>query len=320
METLNLASLAREYSNEDAARVKFEEMRWGKGCVNVTCPKCGVVGQPNSYRVKRGAGSSTRDGLWRCRSCKQQFTVTKGTVFEDTHVPLSKWLLALHLLAASKKGMSAHQIHRMLGVRYQTAWFMMHRLRYAMSVEPIASKLRGVVEMDETGMGGKRKYGRGRVPSHTRKAVPVVALVERDGRARAFPMPMVNAETVHSAIHEHVDPLNSEIMTDEAPYYGQGDRIGRRLHSTVNHKRSEYVRGRVHTNTVEGFFSLLKRGIFGTFHHVGVEHLNRYCDEFAFRYSHRTVTDGERAELIYKGSEGKRLTYKQPSGAGETRA
>src|SRR5438128_1649465 len=122
MDKRNLSSLAKEYSNEAAARVKFEEMRWGKGCKDMACPRCGVVGLDNSYRVNRMPGSSTRDGLWRCRSCKKQFTVTVGTVFEDSHVPLSKWLLALHLLAASKKGMSAHQIHRMLGVRYQTAW------------------------------------------------------------------------------------------------------------------------------------------------------------------------------------------------------
>jgi|SRR5579862_5645492 len=317
METLNLARLAKEYSDEGAARLKFETMRWGKDCQNVTCPKCGVIGQPNSYRVKVGAGSSTREGVWRCRSCKKQFTVTVGTVFEDSHVPLTKWLLALHLLSASKKGMSAHQIHRMLGVRYQTAWFMMHRLRYAMSVEPIAAKLRGVVEMDETYMGGKRKYGKGRWPSFTRKAVSVVALVERDGRARAFPMERIDAENVHQAIYKHVDQLNAEMMTDEAHHYGGGDRIGRMQHTRINHGRGEYVNGRAHTNTVEGFFSLLKRGIVGTFHHIGTEHLQRYCDEFAFRYSARKVDDATRAEMIYKGSEGKRLTYKQPARSSE---
>jgi transposase-like protein len=155
METLDLATLAREYSDESAARAKFEEMRWGQDCKNVACPHCGVVGQPNGYRVKVSPGSSTRPGLWRCRSCKGQFTVTKGTVFEDSHVPMTKWLLALCLLASSKKGMSAHQIHRMLKVRYQTAWFMMHRLRYAMASEPMTSKLRGVVEVDETFLGGQ---------------------------------------------------------------------------------------------------------------------------------------------------------------------
>jgi transposase-like protein len=150
-------------------------------------------------RLTIGPGSSTRPGLWRCRSCKGQFTVTKGTVFEDSRVPLTKWLLALYLLAESKKGTSAHQIRRMLKVKYQTAWFMMHRLRYAMSVDPMASKLRGVVEMDETFLGGKRKGKNGRAPSDTRKAM-VVALVERDGRARAFPMPMVTSADVRKLI------------------------------------------------------------------------------------------------------------------------
>jgi transposase-like protein len=314
MDTLNLLTLAREYSDEAAARLKFEEMRWGKGCEGVTCPHCGVVGLANSYRVKRGAGSSTRDGLWRCRSCKGQFTVTKGTVFEDSHVPLSKWLLALYLLASSKKGMSAHQIHRMLKVKYQTAWFMMHRLRYAMTAEPMASKLRGVIEMDETYMGGKRKRGSGRRPSDNTKAT-VCALVERGGRVRAFPMPRVTIESLHESLDVHVDQLNAELMTDDASHYGQSPRIGkgRMQHSSVKHSANEYVRGRVHTNTVEGFFSLLKRGIVGTFHHIGTGHLDKYLNEFAFRYSWRHVSDGERAQQLFNGTEGKRLTYKQPA-------
>lgn len=317
MDALNLATLSAEYSNEAAARDKFEEMRWGKGCQEVTCPHCGVVGLDNSYRVKVGAGSSTRPGLWRCRSCKGQFTVTKGTVFEDSHVPLTKWLLALYLLAASKKGMSAHQIHRMLKVKYQTAWFMMHRLRYAMSVGPLADKLRGVVEMDETYVGGKRKSSRGRAPSENRKGM-IVALVERDGRARAFPMPRIDAENANAMIRKHVDPFAAGLMTDEAPHYSY--EFGKFAHDRINHNSGQYVRGKVHTNTVEGFFSLLKRGIIGTFHHVGLEHLDKYANEFAFRYSHRQITDGARAQQIFKHSEGKRLTYKAAADSGTTTA
>lgn len=319
METLDLTLLAREYSDEDAARAKFEEMRWGKGCQNIACPKCGVVGLDNSYRMQRSAGSSARAGLWRCRSCKKQFTVTVGTVFEDSHVPLAKWLLALYLLASSKKGMSAHQIHRMLGVKYQTAWFMMHRLRYAMAAEPMSKKLRGVVEMDETFLGGKRKKNFGRYPSEDRKAM-VVALVERDGSARAFPMSRITIENVHETVRTHVDHFNAEMMTDEANHYGGNGKMGRMKHTTVNHSRGEYVRGKAHTNTVEGFFSLLKRGIIGTFHHIGTEHLDKYCNEFAFRYSWRHVSDGERAVQMFKGAEGKRLTYKQPAITGTTTA
>ncbi|HUK32381.1 MAG TPA: IS1595 family transposase [Vicinamibacterales bacterium] len=319
METpFNLATLAKEYSDENAARLKFEEMRWGKGCKDVTCPHCGVVGQPNSYRVTVGAGSSTRPGLWRCRSCKGQFTVTKGTVFEDSHVPLTKWLLALYLLAASKKGMSAHQIHRMLKVKYQTAWFMMHRLRYAMGTGPLADKLRGVVEMDETYLGGKRKGGKGRVPSDKRKAM-VVALVERDGRARAFPMPRIDSENAQWMIRKHVDPFAAGLMTDDAAHYSQ-PQFGKFRHETIKHSRGEYVKGSTHTNSVEGFFSLLKRGIVGTFHHIGTEHLDKYANEFAFRYSHRGVNDGERAELIFKNGEGKRLTYKAAADSGTATA
>lgn len=315
---LNLASLAKEYSDESAARLKFEEMRWGTGCKNVTCPHCGIIGQPNSYRVKTLPGSSTRPGLWRCRSCKGQFTVTKGTVFEDSHVPLTKWLLALYLLAASKKGMSAHQIHRMLKVKYQTAWFMMHRLRYAIGAGPLAEKLRGVVEMDETYIGGKRKAAKGRVPSERRKAM-IVALVERDGSARAFPMPRIDAENANAIIRKHVDPFAAGLMTDDATHYVP-TQFGKFQHDRINHSRGEYVKGRVHTNTVEGFFSLLKRGIVGTFHHIGTEHLDKYANEFAFRYSHRHVSDGERAELIFKEGEGKRLTYKQPASSGAATA
>jgi transposase-like protein len=315
---LNLAKLAKEYSDEAAARLKFEEMRWGTGCKDVTCPHCGVVGLDNSYLVKVGPGSSTRPGLWRCRACKGQFTVTKGTVFEDSHVPLTKWLLALYLLASSKKGMSAHQIHRMLGVKYQTAWFMMHRLRYAMSTGPLGDKLRGVIELDETFIGGRRKNARGRVPSEKRKAM-VVALVERDGRARAFPMPRIDAENFHKIVKTHVDPFAKSLMTDESTVYTKPARA-KYEHETVTHGRGEYVRGNVHTNTVEGFFSLLKRGIIGTFHHIGTEHLEKYANEFAFRYSYRGISDGERAEVIFKNGEGKRLTYKQPASSGTATA
>jgi hypothetical protein len=214
--------------------------------------------------------------------------------------------------------MSAHQIHRMLKVKYQTAWFMMHRLRYAMSAGPLADKLRGVVEMDETYMGGKRKGRHGRSPSEKRQAM-VVALVERDGRARAFPMPRIDAENFHQIVKQHVDPFAAGLMTDDARH-SQGERIGRVPHDVVIHSRGEYVRGNVHTNSVEGFFSLLKRGIVGTFHHIGTEHLEKYANEFAFRYSFRKLTDGDRAERIFKNSEGKRLTYKAAADSREATA
>lgn len=177
-----------------------------------------------------------------------------------------KWLQAIYLIGASKKGISAHQLHRMMGVTYRSAWFMMHRLRYAMSVEPL-SKLAGTVEIDETFIGGKRKAGKGRRPADGARKPPVVALVERSGRVKAMPMERVDAQSISALVLQHVDQLNtSALMTDDAPHFPQ--KIGR-IRQSVNHTRGEYVRGDVHTNTAEGFFSLLKRGITGTFHHVG---------------------------------------------------
>jgi len=305
---LNLAKLAKHFSDETAARTLLEQMRWGD---NPACPHCGGA---DPYRLNRMAGSSTRPGVWKCRACRKQFTVTVGTIFEDSHIPLSKWLLAIHLLCASKKGMSAHHLHRMLGVTYKTAWFMAHRLRYAMTQEPLASKLSGTVEADETYVGGKRRDRIGRPGFGDPQKTAVVALVERGGRVRAFPMPRVTVKNIREAVAEHVDFHRSRFITDESNLYA-GYKAGIMPHDTVNHSHGEYVRGDVHTNTVEGFFSLLKRGIYGVYHHVGKGHLHRYCDEFSFRYSARGMDDGERTVLAVKGAEGKRLTYRQPAGA-----
>lgn len=308
METLNLSRLAKHFSDEDSARKLLESMRWPNG---VACPHCGGA---DPYRLTPKPGSKTRKGLWKCSQCRKQFTVTVGTIFEDSHIPLSKWLLAIHLLCASKKGMSAHQLHRMLGVTYKSAWFMAHRLRYAMTQEPLASKLTGIVEADETYVGPKGvhgKHGRG-----AGKKVPVVALVERGtGRVRAFPVERVTAANLGAAMREQIDH-RATIMTDELNIY---EPIGHSFiaHETVKHGAGEYVRGNVHTNTAEGFFSLLKRGITGVYHHVGKGHLGRYCDEFAFRYEYRKAEDGGRARLAVLGAEGKRLTYKQPAGASQ---
>lgn len=209
--------------------------------------------------------------------------------------------------------MSAHQFHRMLGITYKSAWFMAHRLRYAMSQGPLAELLNGAVEIDETYIGARDKKGsrRGR-PGPDSHKTPVVALVERGGRVRAFPMPRVTADNLEAAINRHVDE-SATMMTDEfIPYRTIARRTGRK-HETVNHGDKEYVRGAAHTNTAEGFFSLLKRGINGVYHHVGRGHLGRYCDEFSFRYDRRKITDGERAVEMVAGAEGKRLTYKQPA-------
>lgn len=243
---LNLSKLAKYFSDEDEARVLLEQMRWGG---HPTCPHCGGL---EPYKIIPAKGSKTRKGLYKCRACRKQFTVTVGTVMEDSHIPLSKWLLAIHLLASSKKGFSAHQLHRNLGISYKAAWFMAHRLRHAMAQEAF-DKLRGVVEVDEAYIGGNRKGNVGRYPAHARGKKPaVVALVERGGRARAFPVERVDSRTLHAAIVKHVEPRGSEIHTDENTRYG-GDAIAGMPHHAVAHFSGEFVRGHVHSNSVEGF-------------------------------------------------------------------
>jgi transposase-like protein len=291
-------------ATEAEARAILERMRWNGRPV---CPKCGG---DSPYKLTPKAGSSTRQGVYKCRACRKQFTVTVGTIFEDSHIKLTVWLKAIYLLCASKKGMSAHQLHRMLGVTYKSAWFMAHRLRYAMSQEPLASKLRGVVEVDETYVGGKRRLTPGR-PGPNSNKIPVVALVERKGRVQAFPMERITSANVQDAIRARVHP-SAHMMSDELKAY-HGLDMGFASHETVTHSKKEYVRGHVHTNSVEGFFGLLKRGINGVYHHVGKGHLGRYCDQFAFRYNSREMSDSARTELAVRGAEGKRLTYRKPT-------
>jgi transposase-like protein len=301
-ERINLNTLPQD---ENAAREMLESMRWPNGAVG--CPHCGGA---DPYKLTPKAGSSTRQGVWKCRECRKQFTVTVGTIFESSHIKLTVWLKAIYLLCSSKKGMSAHQLHRMLGITYKAAWFMAHRLRYAMTQEPFASKLSGIIEADDTYIGARKKRGTqgGRPGPDSHKSV-VMALVERGGRVRAFPIARVTSENLSAAIREHVDIQNSTLMTDSAQQYTV---IGREFdrHEVVNHTKDEYVRGDAYTNTVEGFFSLLKRGITGSYHHVGKGHLHRYCDEFAFRYDRRKVTDLERSRSLVLGAEGKRLKYR----------
>ena len=311
---MNLSELAKHFSDEDSARALLEDMRWGKD--GAVCPHCGGV-DPYKLTPKATSKRPGRKGLYKCRACRKQFTVTVGTIFEDSHIPISKWLLALHLLASSKKGISAHQLMRNLGISYKGAWFMAMRLRHAMMNGGPMSQFAGTVEVDETYIGGK---ARGVKTRETRRAAyeaktPVVALVERGtGRVRAFPMVRVTANNLGKAIAANVKP-NARLITDEASAYKIIAEDAGMRHETVQHGKDEYVRGDVYTNTVEGFFSLLKRGVNGVYHHVSRGHLARYCDEFAFRYENRKVSDGKRAEMVVAGAEGKRLTYKQPARA-----
>ena len=303
---------APRFKTEKAARKHLEAVRWPHGPI---CPHCGVV--DNASRIK---GESARPGLWFCGACRQQFTVTVGTVFERSKVPLHKWLLAVHMLTSSKKGMSAHQLHRTLGVTYKTAWFMAHRIREAMRPEGSdAGPLGGTgknVEADETFIGGKAKNRAFRKEPPKKEAV--VALVEREGRVKSFHVAKVNAKTLGPILFTSIDRA-SRLQTDEAAHYTKiGDEfVG---HGTVNHSIDEYVRGNFldHTNTVENYFSILKRGINGVYHHVSEAHLKRYLGEFDFRYNERAklgVTDAERADKALKGIAGKRLTYRRTNEA-----
>lgn len=295
----NLSQLAKHFSDENAARELLEQWRW-KG--HPACPHCGGA-DPTKLTPK--AGSSTRKGVWKCKACRKQFTVTVGTIFEASHIPISKWLLAIHLLNASKKGMSAHQIHRMLGVSYKTAWFMLHRLRAAMAQEPMVSKLKGIVEVDETYVGKKGTY-----QTRWDNKVAVVGLVQRGGDLRTRTMDRVTAENIGPIMAEYIS-AESAIMTDESRLYSQTHK-SYASHETVKHSAKEYARGNVHTNTIEGFFGIFKRGLAGVYHHIGRKNVGRYVDEFTYRYNTRKMSDAARAELMVTKAEGKRLLYRQP--------
>ena len=295
------------FHNEDAARAHIEALRWPNG---PTCPHCG---NSDPDMIRRLEGKSHRPGLFQCNECREHFTVTVGSVMERSHIPLHKWVLGFHLMAASKKGMSAHQLHRMLGITYKSAWFLAMRIREAMTGGMFSGPMGGpnkVVEVDETYVGGKAKNRAHKPPP---KKHAVVSLVDRDaGKVMSFHVANVTAKTLRPIIVKHVS-RKSYLMTDESTIY---PKMGREFagHGTVNHSADEYVRtgGFHHTNTVEGFFSMLKRGIYGTFHHVSEAHLGRYLSEFDFRHNARHVTDAERAALAICGAEGKRLTYRQP--------
>lgn len=291
------------YSNKDKAREHLEALHWPNGPV---CPKCG-----KGDRVKRLEGKSTRPGVVMCNACRKPFTVTVGTIFEDSKIPLNKWLLAFRLMAGSKKGISAHQLHRSLGITYKSAWFMAHRIREAMDIEP-EGPLGGpdtVVEADETYVGGKAKNRATRKPA-PKKAV--VALVERDGPARSFHVANVTAKELRGLVVTNINRA-SVLMTDESPVY---TRMGKEFtnHYTVNHSAGEYVTtgGFKHSNTAENFFSIFKRGVIGIYHHMSEAHIGRYCAEFDFRYNTRKISDTERTEIALLGAIGKRLTYNQP--------
>jgi len=309
------------FQNEDAAREHLEALHWPEGPF---CPHCGSTDAKRlppqrGRKTKAHPEGAIRKGVVQCNDCRQQYTVTVGTVFESSKVPLNKWLLVNHLLCSSKKGMSAHQIARMIGVSYKTAWFMMHRIREAMK-DTDTTPMGGygkTVEADETYVGGKTKNRNAKQQrrfekrvSHVEGKQPVMALVERGGKVRSFHVAKVTGETLRSVLVTNAD-RGSWLMTDDHNGYKA---VGKEYvgHGVVKHSLGEYGRlGVFHTNTIEGFFSLLKRGIVGVYHHVSEAHLHRYTAEFDFRYNTRKLDDFERADENLLGSVGKRLTYRR---------
>jgi transposase-like protein len=296
------------FHDEDEARKHLEGVLWPDG---PSCPRCGVMGD----RITKLQGKSTRAGVYKCKDCRKPFSVTVGTVMERSHIPLSKWVLAAQLMASSKKSMSAHQLHRMIGTNYETAWFLFHRLREAgkdvNGTGPLGGESK-VVEADESYIGGKaRNKAFGPPP----KKMIVFTLVERKGRARSRHVADVTSKTLRRVLVTQAS-RKSHLMTDEAAVY---EKIGKEFasHSTVNHSADEYARGVVYTNTAESFFALFKRAVYGQFHHVSEAHLHRYLAEADFKYNHRIalgINDAERARALLRGAKGKRLLYRQPDG------
>jgi transposase-like protein len=302
------------FTDPDKAREHLEKLHWPDG------PICRHCGNADPSRITKLAGKSTRPGVYKCNECEKPFSVTVGTAMERSKIPLNKWLLAMHLMMASKKGISAHQIHRMLGLTYQSAWFMCHRLREGM--RDISHTTTGglggankVVEIDECYIGGKAKNRAYKEPA---PKTAVLSLVERGGRVTSFHVANVTAKTVRPLIVTNAN-RSSMLMSDESVIY---PKLGEEFldHLSVNHSANEYARmgGYVHINTAENFYSILKRGLVGVYHHVSEAHLHRYLAEFDFRYSNRCdlgFKDAARTEKALKGLEGKRLMYRQPDRA-----
>jgi transposase-like protein len=309
-----MSILAKAYfHNERAAFRHLEKLLWGDG---VVCPHCGTIDRAGRLEGVKGKNGKPRLGLWKCyeAGCRKQFTVRVGTVFESAHIPLHKCLQAVHLIASSKKGISSHQLHRILEIQYKSAWFLSHRIREAMrdgKLAPMGGPGK-IVEADETWIGKLKDVPALRM-SHAHRNT-VVTLVERGGSARSFHVEGTRVADIAPILRENVR-RESRLMTDEANHYKE---VGREYesHEAVNHSRKEYARGDITTNTVEGFYSIFKRGMKGVYQHCSEKHLHRYLAEFDFRYSNRIalgVDDQDRADKMIKGMVGKRLTYRGPN-------
>lgn len=302
---------------EADARAMLERIRWPDG---VACVFCGGA---EVYRIEVKA-STRKNGkavgprhLYKCKACRRQFSVTKGTIFEDSKIPLRTWILVMYRMCSSKKGLSAYQIHREFGMSYKNAWFMMHRIRYAMT-DKNPQRLVGIIEADETYVGGKLRghmknrgaknaaetgnpRARSLKEAYDRKT-PVFGIIERGGKVRARVMPKVSQEAVEKAVFHGVDRANSRLLTDEHPIY---HKIRHMLPHEIIRHRSEYVRGEIHTQHIESFWAILKRGLIGTYHHVDAGYLGQYVSEFEFRHNTRRITDGERFNGLLGNVEGR---------------
>jgi transposase-like protein len=334
VEELNLATLPKYLVDEAASWELLERLRWGSLGGKQVCPHCGVIGEHYFLNAKSGqrttsTGKVSYRRLWKCRDkdCRKQFSVLVGTIFESSKVPVHKWLLALWLTSAGKNGVSAKELERHLGVAYQTAWFMSHRLKEAMRAEPVASLMAGTIVADETYVGGKPKNrhqqgrpsrlpgGGGSATGGKRDKTPVVALIDKEtGEARARVVTSVTSDSLRSVLTSEVDIANSHLRTDGGGGYRK---IGQEFlsHEYVDHSAYEYVRysddGEVITsNIAESYFARLKRMIGGTWHNVSPEHLGRYVDEVSFRWNTRKASDHDRVVALVAGAAGKRLTYR----------
>jgi transposase-like protein len=317
----NTGLLAPQYRDEDAAREYIEKQRWPNG---PECPHCGLVNEARKITAKPDSKSPTRKGVWKCLGCSKQFTVTVDSIFSDSHIPLHKWLLAIHLIASSKKGVSAHQLMRNLEIgSYRTAWFMAHRIRWVLTQEPVKAVFDGIVEVDETYIGGKAKFGpHATKPGERPKDRPapfagkaaVVSVLQRGGSVRSHHVERVTSKTLRPIIEQMVSE-NAHLMTDDSSVLKSAGK--NRRHSQVNHRAKEYVRREgaecITTNSVEGYFALVKRGNFGVYHHWSKKYLGQYLREFDWRYNVRKLEDMERVIVALKMTGGKRLVLKAPS-------
>lgn len=298
-----LAALKAAAISEPAAVTFMEQQRWGDA---PACPRCGVV---DVYKMTGRDGQRNKDYRWRCKGCKQMFTVRTGTIFEESRLPLKVWVYAFWKACSSKKGISALQLSREMEITHKSALFVLRRIRHGMGEQP-ATKLTGTVEVDETYVGGKPRFHPAKRGTSAR--TPVVAMVQRGGDVRFRMMERVTAGKLANLIAENAD-LTCRVITDESPAYVKVGRKFQGGHESVKHSQREYVREGtdIHSNTVEGVFSLLKRGVMGTFHSVSKKHLPNYLNEFEFRWNTRKMDDGQRVARAIRAVDGKRLEYRE---------